>query len=1056
MERYADFLYEKLLWVMEVIVKGARFVWNFVKDDPATFFTKMLLIMLIVGGVSVVYYLFEMLLELFHNRRIERKLVLLEILPKETVKIKETESLIRNIHSLLLNTKWRKWLYGRPYMSFEVVAEKDRIKFYVKVPEGYKKVLQERIYSTYSEVAIREVKDDYFPKRVWRTPKDIIVFLYSLITYPVRKKPFKWPKNYLNIYGTEMELAFHHVFKLKTNQDRDLLPSILAGMKDLEWHEKVVVQILARPLDNKWQLKGRSVLERFERNGKRPKRGNDFVNFLNSLADQFVDMINYELEQSGYKKKKSNHRKTRMERKEITVASEKLLEPGFETVIRVMAVGHYKRANKSRVKAITSAFSELDKENRFKRDFILAKKLFYRRTRNRRIYLIDRKNILTTSELANFFLRLPGTELLDEFQDIEALRIKEFAPPKNVETKKNIIAVNTYRGKETLIGIKDHDLKRHVVVQGKTGSGKSEWAKTFMKQLMEQGRGFMLLEPHGKLADEILELVPEDRIEDVVYFDLYDSHPPAFNFCKIFDRKGRSREDEVEKTTSEVIEIFKRIFREAWSEKNENYLTNALKTLLEVNQGNINDIQRLFKDKEYRKHIISQLKDPQLKQFWETEFAEKNGRLSPGTESTVSSLAYKLDKFLNKKKLLRAVAQDDCIDFKEILDNNKIVIFRFSKDNMSEDMIKFIGGIAIKLLIVAAFARDKAKWNDVYPVFIDECHNFISENIKTVMYELRKYGVPFILMHQVLEQFSEVPGLKEAIYGNVGNKITFTVGRDDAKFFAEEYGPRVDERDLTGLPSRYGYCKILVDGEESNTFNIYTLDRPEVSKAKGRETVFKIKKLNRAKRMHYKEIDKMLEEKINNYRDIDESEQEIEDSFVQDLSEEYVKGQEIEEIEKNSKLELDNEGDYDIKVNPLGTEIIEAKVQDIEIEDLEIEIEISYDELVQSNEKEKTVEKTDVKKQEEVKLETKESNKVLKLRDFFEKEDLESNLAVATLEENANKEREVIQNNAQKIWGKAAQKEKEILNAKGKEDKDDNIGRKLWEIAAKKEKGGEY
>ncbi|WP_034429677.1 type IV secretion system DNA-binding domain-containing protein [Caldisalinibacter kiritimatiensis] len=278
------------------------------------------------------------------------------------------------------------------------------------------------------------------------------------------------------------------------------------------------------------------------------------------------------------------------------------------------------------------------------------------------------------------------------------------------------------------------------------------------------------------MSDEMLELIPEHRIEDVVYFDLYDSHPPAFNFCKIFNRPGRSREDEVEKTTSEVIEIFKRIFREAWSEKNENYLTNGLKTLLEVGKGNINDIQRLFKDKEYRDYIVGQLKDPQLKQFWKTEFAEKKGRLSPGTESTVSSLAYKLDKFLNKKKLLRAVAQDNCIDFKEILDNNKIVIFRFSKDNMSEDMIKFNGGIAIKLLIVAAFARDKSKWNDVYPVFIDECHNFLSENIKTVMYELRKYGVPFVLMHQVLEQFSEVPGLKEAIYGNVGNKITFTVG----------------------------------------------------------------------------------------------------------------------------------------------------------------------------------------------------------------------------------------------------------------------------------------
>ncbi|EOD00500.1 hypothetical protein [Caldisalinibacter kiritimatiensis] len=495
MEKYADILYEKLLWMIEKI----RDIWSFAKDDPEDLMRKIILMLIILGGATLVCYLLEIILELIHNRRIEKKLVLLEILPKETVKIKETESLIKNIHSLLLNTKWRKWLYGRPYMSFEIAAEKDKIKFYVKIPEGYKQMLEERFYSTYSDVAIRKIEEDYIPERVWRTPRDVIVLFWNLITYPIRKKRIQWKKNHISVYGTEMELAFHHVFKLKNNRDKDLLASILAGMKDLEWHEKVVVQILARPLDNKWQLNGRSILEKFERDGKRPKRGSDFANFFSSLGEQLLDEINDELEQSGYKKS-SSHRKTRMERKEITVASEKLLEPGFETVIRVMAMGHFRRANKSRVKAITSAFSELDKENRFKRDFILARRLFYSRTKNRRIYLIDRRNILTTSELAKFFLRLPGTELLDEFQDIEALRIKEFAPPKGVETQKNIIAVNTYRGKQTLIGIKDQDLKRHLVVQGKTGSGKSEWAKTLMKEQMERGRGFMLIRATWKVV----------------------------------------------------------------------------------------------------------------------------------------------------------------------------------------------------------------------------------------------------------------------------------------------------------------------------------------------------------------------------------------------------------------------------------------------------------------------------------------------------------------------------------------------------------------------------
>lgn len=873
--------------------------------EPKKILMTILLILAVITVILLIANILEIIMECQHNRHIEKDSVLLDILPKETAKIKDTEALIKNIHGVLVNTKWRKVVYGRPYMSFEIGATQGKIKFYIRVPKQYKEVITERIYSTYPETAIREVFEDYIPDKISYTNMDVIKYLYKLCKSIINKTDrteLKPPKNHLQLYGTEMELGYHHVLSIKTCSDRDLLSSLMAGMKNLEWHETVSVQILARPLDNSWQIRGRRILSKYEKDGKRPTRGNDFSNFFTSFSDMLTDGLDEELEKQGFGSFRGKvNRKTKIERKEISVASDKLLESGFETVIRVMSIGHFGKANISRVKGITAAFNELDKENRFKRDVILAKNLFFTRAKNRRMYLVDRKNILSTSELSSFFLRLPGQELIQDFPDVEALTVKEFAPPRDVETETNIFAKNTYRGKETLIGIKDKDLVRHVIVEGATGSGKSEWIKTLLKDHIEKGRGLMLLEPHGKLADEFLALIPEHRRKDVVLFDLFDSHPPEFNFCKVFKRKGVSLEDSIEQTSASVIEIFKRTFSDAWSGKNENYFENGIKTVIELQNGDILDIQRLFSDKGYRNYALKKIRDPQVRHFWTTEFTEDaRGNLSQGTQSTVNSVMYKLAKFLNSKKLLRAIAQENCIDFKEILDKNKILIFRLSKETMAKDRISFIGGIATKLIIDAAFQRDKSQWNSPFILAIDEAQNFLNENIETVLDELRKFGISLLPMHQRLAQLDKVPGLKDAIYGNAGTTITFTVGKPDAPYFESIYGPRVDRTDLNKLPSRYGYCRLMVDGRTSDTFNIYSLDSPRVDKDVAKQTTFEIRQYNRENRLSAKEIDKLLAEKIGDYKKVDEigdvpPDPEDED-FSEDISEEFEKARDTAKI----------------------------------------------------------------------------------------------------------------------------------------------------------------
>ncbi|WP_097033981.1 helicase HerA domain-containing protein [Clostridium tertium] len=841
---------------------------------------------------GVIFYLMicsiKYLIYYIHDLRLRKSGALLKILPKDSTDIKETEKLIKNLHSMLLNTKWRKYLYGRQYISFEIVAIKGKINFYIWVPRDMKDRIIDRIYETYPEIAISD-EDEYIEN-------------------------IKNLKN-LSYYTANLSLGFHHTLRIKKRQE--VIGSIFSAMRELDKNEFAAVQILCRPMDNKWQIEGKRELARFEREGKRPGEKLSWGNKVSNGVGSILNEVESELRGSKKLVVKNNivtNKKTKSERNEIVVASEKLSEPGLETVIRIVAAGKFRKANTARVKAIVAAFNELDAENRFKRDYIPSHKYIMSKFIKRKMDLRDGKNILTPPELSSMFIRLPSSEYIEDYKEIERLVIKEFDIPKDcVESGKGyVFAENIYRGNRRRIEIKPKDLVRHFVAQGKTGSGKSEWFKTlFMEvisnkydedgKIIKKGGGAMVLEPHGKLADELLEIIPEDRWDDVIVVDPYSDHPLGMNFCIIPESLNGELSPELvkQKTIEEALEIIKRKFQDIWSDKNEYFIENALKTIIET-QDTMVELPRLFNDKKFRNKTIPKIKDPAVKKFWKDKFNEnKNGDISSSVESTAQSVEYKLDKFIRSPELKRIFGQHECIDFKKVLDENKILIFKFDKKKMSRDKIEFIGGIAIKLIIVAAFNRNKEMWDEPFLVGIDEAQNFIGESIKDILYELRKYGVALGLLHQELKQLNKVPNLVDAIYNNVGTSITFTTGDTDASFFAKKYGPRVDAADLNNLPSRYGYCKLLVNGATSNTFNIYSIDSPKVSEEMGKKAVESIYKNNSKGRLTAEEIDQMIADRYEDSEEIDIENQAFAIEIDSDFENEEEYSKELNDNEDN-------------------------------------------------------------------------------------------------------------------------------------------------------------
>src|ERR1700722_20413862 len=61
--------------------------------------------------------------------------------------------------------------------------------------------------------------------------------------------------------------------------------------------------------------------------------------------------------------------------------------------------------------------------------------------------------------------------------------------------------------------------RQHVYCVGKSGTGKTTLLRNLILQDIEHGRGVGVIDPHGDLARDLLDAIPPERTDHVVYFN---------------------------------------------------------------------------------------------------------------------------------------------------------------------------------------------------------------------------------------------------------------------------------------------------------------------------------------------------------------------------------------------------------------------------------------------------------------------------------------------------------------------------------------------------------
>ncbi len=392
-----------------------------------------------------------------------------------------------------------------------------------------------------------------------------------------------------------------------------------------------------------------------------------------------------------------------------------------------------------------------------------------------------------------------------------------------------LIGMNTYQGRQKPVRINNEDRFRHSFIIGQTGTGKSTQMSNMIVQDIQNGKGVAVIDPHGDMIDNIMARIPEDRADDVIFFDpLEPSRPMGFNVLEWNTLQERDLiVDEIYQCIHHSYDLSQTggpIF--------EQYFRGAMGLLMGDKKRagftpTILDFPTFFLDEEFRDYLKSTVDDYQLHDFLAQ--AER-----AGGEATLANIApYVISKFsrFQDTVLKRIVGQSHTtFSFEQILDQGKIFLMKLGKGRFGSMVSAFLVNMIVSRFKLAAMKRavmPPSERRDFF-LYVDEAHNLPAENFMELLSEARKYRLGLVLSTQYAGQLKNRGkntrnNLLSAVLGNVGQIAIFRLGQEDAKEMAVSLSPVFDKQDIISLPNWHAYVRMQTKNNALAPFSLETV-----------------------------------------------------------------------------------------------------------------------------------------------------------------------------------------------------------------------------------------
>ena len=331
------------------------------------------------------------------------------------------------------------------------------------------------------------------------------------------------------------------------------------------------------------------------------------------------------------------------------------------------------------------------------------------------------------------------------------------------------------------LGLGLPDRLRHVLIVGKTGTGKSTLLRAIAVSDLWRGNGLLLIDPHGDLAAEVGAHIPRFRKNDIVHFNATDPEScPGLNPLRSVAPALRPL------VVSTILATIRKLFDAAfWGPRTEHVLRETLLALTEVRGATLDDARMMLVDDAHRRWVLRQVTDAHVQAFWAREFSRYNKAF--GAEVTAPILN-KLGALLASPPLRHIITKRrPVLDAERIMNSGRVVLASCPKGLVGEDATLLLGGLLLGAFQQSALARANVAMAERVPFFliVDEAGSFASRPLLELLAEGRKYGVGLILATQSLAVLEDP--VRAALLGNVGTMVSFRLGAEDAGLMESEF-----------------------------------------------------------------------------------------------------------------------------------------------------------------------------------------------------------------------------------------------------------------------------
>lgn len=501
----------------------------------------------------------------------------------------------------------------------------------------------------------------------------------------------------------------------------------------------------------------------------------------------------------------------------------------IEVNIRIAVSASEQRRAEQIMRELESAFNQFDTPNSNQFLFRPQKGIHLRHAQKAFSFRqLSPKTLvpLSMTELSTL-IHFPGDGIISASQFKQSY-VRTAAAPTNMPIEGTLLGINKHRGTDRNIYITEEDRMRHFYIIGQTGVGKSNIMLNFIIQDIRAGAGVCMIDPHGTDIETVLGSIPPDREQDVIYFDPSRlDRSIGLNMLEYDPQKP----EQMTFIVGELLSIFQKLYGanpEALGPMFEQYFRNATMLVMEdPESGNtLMDISRVLADAQFRRQKLAKANNPTTVQFWREIAGKAGGEAS--LENVVPYIVSKTDP-LTANDYIRPIIgqQHSSFNFRQIMDERKILLVNLSKGRLGDINANLIGMIIVGKILMAALSRvdDPTKSFPPFFLHIDEFQNISTPAVASILSEARKYKLGLTVAHQFIAQLDEV--IKDAVFGNVGSIAAFRVGNEDAQFLEQQFAPVFSASDLMNTPNYNANVRVLANGTPTQPFSIATMPPPK-------------------------------------------------------------------------------------------------------------------------------------------------------------------------------------------------------------------------------------